>query len=258
MARCWEWVRKYSELQRIVITHGTATLEETAYFLNLALHVDVPIVIVGAQRPMNALSSDAGLNLVNAIRVAASPASRGLGVLVMLNDEIHAAREVTKTSTHRLQAFRTPEFGLLGTVDGDSVTFYRTPVRRCMPDTEFALAPLDSLPRVDIAYAYAGTNGTAVRAFLEAGAEGIVSAGFAPGFVGPGEREPLREAVESGVVVVVSTRGGSGRVFANSFNVESGFLSADNLNPQKARILLSLGLSITRDREEIARMFAEY
>ena len=251
-------VHNFSELQGIVITHGTATLEETAYFLNLALHVDLPIVIVGAQRPMNSLSSDAGLNLVNAILVAASPASHGLGVLVVLNDEIHAAREVTKTSTHRLQAFRAPEFGLLGTVDGGSVTLYRTPLRRCMPNTEFDAASLESLPRVDIAYAYAGTDSTAVRAFLRAGARGIVSAGFAPGFVGPGEREVLQEAVDKGVVVVISTRVGSGRVFANSLNTESGFLSADNLNPQKARILLSLGLSITSDPVEIARMFAEY
>lgn len=251
-------VREYDELGGIVITHGTATLEETAYFLNLTLRVDVPVVFVGAQRPVSALSSDAGMNLVNAVRVAASPAARGLGVMVMLNDEIHAAREVTKTATHRLQTFRSPEFGLLGTVDGDAVTFYRTPVRRHMPDTEFDVTSLESLPRVDIAYAYAGTDGTAVRAFLDAGAQGIVCAGFAPGFVGPAEREPLERAVERGVVVVVSTRVGSGRVLTNTFNAKSGFLSADNLNPQKARILLSLCLTVSNDRGEIERIFAEY
>ena len=116
----------------------------------------VPVVLVGAQRPSSALSSDAGMNLVNAIRVAASPEARGMGVLVVLNDEIHAAREVTKTSTLRMQTFRTPDFGVLGHADGDAIAFYRRPIRRCAPDTEFDIRALEALPRVDIAYSYAG------------------------------------------------------------------------------------------------------
>ena len=139
-ALCGQLVADHPDLAGIVIGHGTATLEETAYFLNLTVKVSVPVVVVGSQRPSSALSSDAGMNLVNAIRVAASPEARGMGVLVVLNDEIHAAREVTKTSTLRLQTFRTPDFGVLGHADGDAVAFYRRPIRRHAPDTEFDIA----------------------------------------------------------------------------------------------------------------------
>src|ERR1700733_2341272 len=197
-ALCLQLPKDIAGLDGIVIGHGTATLEETAYFLNLTLKADIPVVLVGAQRPSSALSSDAGMNLVNAIRVAASPEARGLGVLVVLNDEIHAAREVTKTSTLRLQTFRTPDFGVLGHADGDAIAFYRRPIRRCAPDTEFDIAGLDSMPRVDISYSYAGGDGTAVRAFAAAGARGIIAAGFAPGFCTPGEIEALTEAAGQG------------------------------------------------------------
>lgn len=251
-------VQEHPDLAGIVVTHGTASLEETAYFLNLTLHVAVPVVVVGSQRPATALSTDAGLNLLNAVRTAAAPASRGLGVLVLLNDEIHAAREVTKTSTYRLQTFRTPDFGVLGHADGDAIAYYRQPLRRRAPDTEFDIRTLDALPRVDIVYAYTGADGTAVRAFMEAGAQGIVSAGFAPGVSVPGDVEALEEAVRRGIVVVQSTRAGSGRTFQNTRLAKSGFLIADNLNPQKARLLLALALTVTREREEIARIFAAY
>ena len=251
-------VQEQENLAGIVVTHGTASLEETAYFLNLTLHIDVPVVVVGSQRPATALSTDAGMNLVNAVRTAAAADSRGLGVLVLLNDEIHAAREVTKTSTYRLQTFRTPDFGVLGHADGDAIAYYRRPLRRRAPDTEFNIQTLEALPRVDIVYAYTGADGTAVRAFLEAGAQGIVSAGFAPGFCGPGDLEALEEAVRRGVVVVQSTRAGSGRTFRSTRLTKSGFLIADNLNPQKARLLLALALTVTRDQAEIARIFAEY
>jgi L-asparaginase len=245
-------------LAGIVVTHGTASLEETAYFLNLTLHVDLPVVLVGSQRPASALSTDAGMNLVNGVRTAASLNSRGLGVLVVLNDEIQAAREVTKTSTYRMQTFRSPDFGVLGHADGDAITYYRQPVRRRMPDTEFDIRSLEALPRVDIAYAYTGADGTAVRAFIEAGAQGIVSAGFAPGFCGPGDLEPLQEAVSQGIIVVQSTRAGSGRTFKSTRIAKHGFLTADNLNPQKARLLLALALTVTRDPEAIERIFATY
>jgi L-asparaginase len=255
---CGELEAAHPDLAGIVIGHGTATLEETAYFLNLTLKVKVPVVLVGAQRPSSALSSDAGMNLLNAIRVAACPDSRGLGVLVVLNDEIHAAREVTKTATMRLQTFRTPDFGCLGHADGDAVAFYRRPLRRCAPDTEFDVSRLTALPRVDVAYAYAGSDGTAVRAFVAAGARGIVSAGFAPGGTSPAEYDALKAAVAQGVVVVQSTRAGSGRTFRGTRHAEAGFLIADNLNPQKARILLTLGLTVSADTAAITRMFREY
>lgn len=257
-ALCAKLVAEHPDLAGIVIGHGTASLEETAYFLNLTLKVAVPVVVVGAQRPSSALSSDAGMNLVNAIRVAASPDARGMGVLVLLNDEIHAAREVTKTATLRLQTFRSPDFGVLGHADGDAVAFYRRPIRRCAPDTEFDAATLSELPRVDIAYSYAGGDGTAVRAFTAAGARGIVAAGFAPGFVPPGDHEALKAAAAQGVVVMQCTRVGSGRTFRGTRLREAGFVIADNLNPQKARILLALALTKTTDPEEIARIFLTY
>jgi len=255
---CDQLVAQHADLAGIVIGHGTATLEETAYMLNLTLKVPVPVVLVGAQRPPSALSSDTGLNLVNAIRVAASPQARGMGVLVVLNDEIQAAREVTKTSTLRLQTFRTADFGVLGHADGDAVAFYRRALRRCCPDTEFDIRALDALPRVDIAYAYAGADGTAVRAFIAAGAKGIVSAGFAPGFAGPGDFEVMKQAVAQGIVVVQSTRTGSGRTFLGKRLADAGVLIADNLTPQKARILLALALTVTNDPERIAQMFRTY
>jgi L-asparaginase len=255
---CDQLVRDHSDLAGIVIGHGTATLEETAYFLNLTLKISIPVVVVGAQRPSSALSSDAGMNLVNAIRVAASPDARGMGVLVVLNDEIHAAREVTKTSTMRMQTFRTPDFGVLGHADGDAIAFYRRPIRRHAPDTEFDISAMDAMPRVDISYSYAGGDGVAVRAFMAAGARGIIAAGFAPGFCPPGEIDALTQAVGQGVVVIQCTRAGSGRTFRGGKLRDKGFLIADNLNPQKARILLSLALSISSDPETIMQMFKTY
>lgn len=248
----------HPDLAGMVVLHGTATLEETAYALNLTAKVKVPIVLVGAQRPASALSTDAGLNLVNAVRTAASPEARGLGVLVCLNDEIQAAREVTKTSTARLQTFRSPDFGALGHADGDAVTFYRKPVRISAPNTEFDIRGLDVLPRVDIAYSYAGTDGAAVPAFMAAGAKGIVAAAFAPGMLAPKEYEVYKAAVAAGCVIVISSRAGSGRTFPSSKIVKSGFITADNLTPQKARILLSLALTRTTDLARIKAMFGTY
>ncbi|MBD0273340.1 MAG: asparaginase [Acetobacteraceae bacterium] len=245
-------------LAGIVIGHGTSSLEETAYFLSLTLKHPVPVVLVGSQRPNSALSTDAGLNLVNAVRVAASPEARGLGALVVLNDEVHAAREVAKTATARLQTFRSPDFGCLAHADGDRLSWYRRPLRRAAPDTEFDPRGLQALPRVDIAYSYAGADGAAIEAFRAAGARGIVSAGFAPGFVTPAEGEALRAAVAAGVAVAQSTRSGSGRVFPTTRLREAGFIPADNLTPQKARVLLALALTVTRDPREIERIFGEY
>jgi L-asparaginase len=246
------------ELAGFVIPHGTATLEETAYFLNLALKSDKTVVVVGAQRPASALGSDAGMNLLAAVRTVSAPAARGLGVLVALNDEIHSAREATKTSTYRLQTFRSPDFGLLGHIDGDGVQIYRQPRRRHAPDTEFDVAGRASLPRVDIAYSYGGADGTVVDALVAAGARGIVSAGLAPGIPAPLERIALERARGAGVIVVQSSRAGSGRVALRRYLDEAGMVAADNLNPRKARILLMLALTRTSDITEIRRMFTVY
>jgi L-asparaginase len=255
---CDRLVLEHPDLAGIVIGHGTASLEETAYFLSLTLKVQVPVVVVGSQRPASALSTDAGLNLVNAVRVAASEEARGLGALVLLNDEIQAAREVTKTSTGRMQTFRSPDFGVLGQADGDRLVWYRRPLRRLAPDTEFDIRGLPALPRVDIAYTYAGADGAAVRAFVAAGAKGIIAAGFAPGFVTPGDAAALAEARQAGIVTMQSTRAGSGRVFPTTRLREAGMLTADNLTPQKARILLALALTVTNEPAGIERIFATY
>jgi L-asparaginase len=204
------------------------------------------------------MGTDAGINLVNAIRVAAAPESHGRGVLVMLNDEIHSAREVTKTSTMRLQTFRTADFGVLGHADADRVVYYRRPERRRMPDTEFDLAGLAALPRVDVILSYAGADRTPIDAFVAAGAKGLVSAGFAPGFCTPAEAEGLEAAIANGVAVVQSTRAGSGRVVEIGAYRPAGCILADNLIPQKARVLLMLALTRTSDPEAIQQMFLTY
>lgn len=243
----------------IVITHGTATLEETAYFLNLVLTVGLPVVLVGAQRPPNSLSSDAAMNLLGAVRVAASDVARGLGVLAVLNDEVQAAREVTKGSTYRLETFRSPDLGMLGYADADGrVVIYRAPVRRHAPDAMVDVRGRSSLPRVDIAYSYAGADGTVIDALVAAGAEGIVCASMAPGLVTPAEREAQTRARARGVFVVQSCRAGSGRVLARMRLSEQGIVVADNLNPQKARVLAMLALTRSRDPAVIQQYFDEY
>src|SRR5271163_1268075 len=207
-----DWVEIRSLIHRIardqpaiagfVIPHGTATLEETGFFLNLTLATAQPVVLVGAQRPASALGTDAGTNLVNALQVAGSAAARGMGVLVVLNNEIHPARDVVKTSTYRVQTFRSLDYGALGHVDGDGVHFYRSPLRAHMPDTPFAAREIAALPRVDIIYSYAGADGDLVEAAVKAGARGLVSAGFAPGTPSPAQQEAFLDAAKSGIVVV--------------------------------------------------------
>ena len=240
-----------------VIPHGTATLEETAFFLNLTLGTDRTVVLVGAQRPASALGTDAGMNLVNALRVAGAPEARGLGVLVVLNDEIHPARDVVKTSTYRVQTFRSLDYGALGHVDGDGPHFYRAPLKAHMPDTPFAGQQIASLPRVDIIYGYAGADGDLVDAAVAAGARGLVSAGFAPGMPSPAQQTALLKAAKAGIVVVQSSRA-TGRVAPRRRLRENGIVAAEDLTPQKSRILLALMLTRTTDVAEIQRAFQSY
>ena len=251
-------VNKHADLTGIVILHGTSSMEETAYALNLGLKTDIPVVLTGAQRPASALSTDAGMNIYNAVRLAAYPGARNLGVMICLNDEIQSAREVTKTSNGRLQTFRSPDFGALGHVDGDRIAIYRSPTRRRTPDTEFDLREINQLPRVDIAYSYAGGDGVAIQAFIQAGAKGLVGAAFAPGLLSPQEFIAMESAVKEGVAVAISSRAGSGRTFAPSKMREAGFIQADNLTPQKARILLAMALTKTQDRVKIQHIFDTY
>src|SRR6266851_74661 len=242
----------------VVFTHGTNTIEETAYFMNLTIKSDKPVVIVGAQRPFSVLSSDAPLNLLNAIRVAADPGSRGKGVLVVLNDEINAARDVTKSNTYRVQTFQARELGILGYADPDRIVFYRSPTRRHTTQSQFDLREITEIPRVSILYSHAGDDGDLAKAAVAAGAKGLVIAGTGAGHT-QNARKVLKELYgTTGVVVVRSARVGAGRVVRDDNWQEPGFVAADNLNPQKARILLQLGLTKTSNPDEIQKMFDEY
>jgi L-asparaginase len=198
------------------------------------------------------------MNLVNAIRTAKDPASRGRGVLAVLNDEIHCARDVTKTSTLRLQTFRSRDFGMLGHADFDKIAYYRMPERRRAPDTEFDVRGVTELPRVDISLSYAGADGTVIDALVDAGAKGIVVGAMPPGYTTAAEHEALCRAAKAGVALVQSTRAGSGRVGDVPSKRAPGAVLADNLTPQKARILLMLGLTATQKSSELQRMFDEY
>src|SRR6266480_760796 len=246
------------DIAGIVFTHGTNTIEETAYFMNLTVRSEKPVVIVGAQRPFSTLSSDAPLNLLNAIRVAADPAARGKGTLVVLNDEINAARDVSKTNTYRVETFQARELGILGYADPDKVVFYRAPTRRHTIQSQFDLTQIGDLPRVSILYGHAGDDGELAKAAVAAGAKGLVIAGTGAGHT-QNARKVLKELYDTtGVVVVRSARVGAGRVVRDDNWQEPGFVAADNLSPQKARILLQLALIRTAKPDEIQRMFDEY
>ena len=246
----------------VVVTHGTSTLEETAYFLNLTVRHDRPVVLVGSMRPASAISADGPLNLLNAIRTAASADARGKGVLVVLNDEINSARDATKTNTYRVETFRAPELGLLGYVDADRVSFYRASTKRHTVRSEFDVAALANLPQVEILYSYVQPSAALVPALVAAGVKGIVFAGTGAGGLSAEERQGVQAIAAmpaaSRPILVRSSRTGNGRVIATSEYDALGMIAADTLNPQKARILLMLALTRTRSAEEIRRMFAEY
>lgn len=243
----------------VVITHGTNTLEETAYFLTLTLKTDKPCVVVGAMRPSSGLSADGYLNLVNAVRVAAAPQARGKGVLVVLNDTIWAARDVTKTATYRVQAFQGRDLGPLGYADSDGkVVFYHASTRRHTTQTEFDVRGLSDLPRVDVVVGYLGADGAMIDAAVAAGAQGIVAASTGAGRPTPLEEQALDRAHAQGVAIVQCTRVGSGRVVYAPNLQRKGWVASDNLVPWKAKILLALGLTVTRDLLELERMFEEY
>lgn len=238
------------EIAGAVVTHGTATLEETAYFLNLVVRSDKPVVLVGAMRPFTAVSRDGPFNLYNAVRVASSPQAKNKGVLIMLNDEINAARDTTKTNTYRMETFVARDLGPLGYADSDRIVFYRQPLYRHTSHSEFDISKLDDLPRVDITYAYQDQDGAAIDAFAAAGASGIVLTGS--------NAEAVKRAQAKGVVFVQSDRKGAGRVVESARQMGRGIATSDNLPPHKARILLRLALTRTTDIEEIQRMFNEY
>jgi L-asparaginase type II len=251
--------RDAPETAGIAIAHGTSTLEETAYFLNLTVRSTKPVVVTGAMRPMTAMSNDAELNLLDCVRVAASPEAVNRGVLVVLNNQIQAAREVAKTSTSRLDTFKSADLGFLGYADSDGrVVFYRGSTRRHTSESEFDVDGIDALPRVDIASAYAGADGVAIDALVAAGCNGLISAGLGSGGAPRPFLDALSRAVDKGIPVVVTSQAGSGRAMARRGAAERGFLFGDNLLPRKARILLMLALTRTREPAEIQRMLESY
>lgn len=245
------------EVAGVIVSHGTDTMEETAWFLDLTVDTRKPVVLVGAQRNASESDFDGPRNLFNAVRICLSPEARDKGTVICLNDQINAAREASKTSTSEVATFKSGDFGFLGQVDPDAVRFYRSPVRRQH------LPLLDSpLPRVDIVYSYAGADGTLLRASAAAGSRGVVLAGLGCGNVPPGQYEALCEILEKGVVAVVASRVPNGRVFplygypgGGQSLAAAGAVYADNLSPQHARVLLMLGLQHGLGADDIRDLF---
>ncbi|BBO59556.1 asparaginase [Mycoavidus sp. B2-EB] len=234
----------HAEIDGVVITHGTDTLEETAFLLHLGVKSSKPVVLTAAMRPATALSADGPLNLFNAVTVAAHQAAIGQGVLVVLNNQIHCARDVTKTSTYAVDAFRSPEVGALGWVQDGRVEFQRAPQRRHTCASEFE-TPLEAWPMVEIVTNYAGASSVLVDALMATGVRGIVAAGTGNGSLGVPLQQALAQAVKRGVAVVRASRVGAGHVMRNGAapDDELGFVSAGTLNPYKARVLLMLALT---------------
>jgi L-asparaginase len=254
-------------LAGIVVTSGTDTLEETAYFLNLTVRSDKPVVVVGSMRNPSTLGYEGAANLLEGFRVAASPEARGKGVLVVLNDEINAAREVTKTDALRLNTFQSRGYGVLGVVDADRVVFYRNPVKRHTSRSEFDVSSIAALPRVDVLLVYQGADGDLIKAAADAGAKGIVIAGAGAGATSGTQQAGIEYALKKGVFVVTTTRTGSGRIAGRGGRGRGGApptveqrhrIAGEDLLPVKARILLMLALTRTTDPAEIQRIFTEY
>ncbi len=244
----------------IVITHGTNTIEETGYFLNLTLKTDKPVVLVGSMRPSSAISADGYLNLVNAVRVVADPESRRRGCLLVMNDTIFNARDVTKNATYRVDAFQSRDLGPLGFTDSDGkIVYYHQPLRKHTVTTEFDPRDLESLPRVDMVLSYVGADGAMIEAAANAGAKGIVSAATGAGRPTPAEDAAFDTVFkEKGIVICICSRVASGRIGRSPGLIERGFVAGDNLQPWKARVLLSLALTRTNDPDAIQRMFDMY
>lgn len=243
----------------VVITHGTNTMAETAWFMNLVLNTAKPVVFVGAQRPWSGLSGDGPLNLVNAVRVAAAAEAGGKGVLHVMNQNINAARDVMKMSAYRVEAFRSPDLGTLGVVDADNVVFHTAPLRRHTRDSEFHLSGLpEALPPVEVLYGYTDSPGYLVDAMLSNGVKGIVIDGTGAGALAGGQVDGVKRARAAGVIVVATTRTRSGRVQDTQRRREASIIPGDNLQPEKARILLQLALAKGLGFDAIQKTFHDY
>jgi L-asparaginase len=244
----------------IVVTHGTDTMEETAYFLNLTVKSDKPVVMVGSMRPSTAVSADGPLNLYNAVAVAADPNAKGRGVLVVMNDQIHAAHSLTKTSTTAIQTFMSPLRGLVGVSAYGKNDWYNSPPWKHTTQSEFDVAQVTKLPRVDVVFGDVDMPPDLIDASVNAGAKGIVIAGVGNGNMNKASVDAAARAVKKGVVVVRSSRVATGMVDRNVEvkDDELGFIASDELNPQKSRILLSLALLNSRPPAQIQQLFGSY
>ena len=261
------------ELAGIVVTSGTDTLEETAFFLHLTVRDPRPVVIVGSMRNPSTVGYEGAANLLEGVRVAAEPASRGKGALVVLNDEINSARNVTKTDALRLQTFRSREYGQLGVVDRDRVVFFNQITQRHNDQIEFDISRVTELPRVDVIMVYQGASGDLIKAAVDHGAKGIVIAVAGAGATSGTQNEGLNYAASKGVFIVTSTRTGSGRIAppqrggdpapnvqpsAEQQRRRQWTIAGEDHTPVKARVLLMVALTKTTDRNELQRIFSEY
>lgn len=244
----------------IVVTHGTDTMEETAFFLNLTVKSDKPVVLVGSMRPSTAVSADGPLNLYDAVAVAADPNAKGRGVLVVMNDWIHGAHSLTKTSTTAIQTFMSPVRGIVGVSTYGKNDFYSNPSWKHTSASEFDISDVTKLPRVDILYAYADMPADLLDCSVANGAKGIVIAGVGNGNMNKSSLEAAERAVKKGTVVVRSSRVPTGTVGRNVEvnDDEMGFVASDELNPQKSRILLMLALLKPRSTADIQQLFQTY
>ncbi|MCI9875889.1 asparaginase [Pseudomonas atacamensis] len=248
------------DVDGIVITHGTDTLEETAYFLNLVEKTDKPIIVVGSMRPGTAMSADGMLNLYNAVAVASSKEARGKGVLVTMNDEIQSGRDVSKMINIKTEAFKSA-WGPLGMVVEGKSYWFRLPAKRHTMDSEFDIKDIKSLPDVEIAYSYGNVSDTAYKALAQAGAKAIIHAGTGNGSVSSRVVPSLQALRKDGVQIIRSSHvNAGGFVLRNAEQPDDKYdwVVAHDLNPQKARILAMVALTKTNDSKELQRMFWEY
>jgi L-asparaginase len=260
LARRIEELAEDTPVDGIVVTHGTDTMEESAYFLNLLLKTKKPVVLVGSMRPSTAVSADGPLNIFNAVSVATDPNARGRGVMMVMNDQIHDAQSLIKTSTTAVETFQSPLRGLLGISLYGKNTFYRMPHQKYGKNSEFSVDDIKSLPRVDIVYGCTDMPADLIDASVARGAKGIVIAGVGNGNMTKAALEAAAKAVKAGVIVVRSTRATQGIVGRNVEvnDDEYGFVASESLNPQKARVLLSVALTEFSDAKQIQRVFKEY
>ena len=247
----------------VIVTHGTDTMEETAFFLDLTVGGCAPVILTGAMRQANWAGADGPANLLNSVKLAASPDARGRGALLLMNDEVFLAREVTKSNTTRLNAFSAPEAGPAGVTDPDGV-FFRAPAPTTCPAPLIDIDRAEAFPRVDIVYSYIGADSTIIDALVAADAKGLVIAGVGRGGTTPSQSRALQRAAEKGVTIIISNRTGAGRAgrptapegLSNLPEGRGARLSAGDLNPQKARMLLSLALATGLKPTAIATLIA--